>query len=203
MLAYFLREYKGGNPLILAIPRGAVPMGKVIAELSGGELDVVLVHKLSAPFSAELAIGAIDEAGWSYIAPYAEEYGGSDTYLQKEKSRQLQVLMKRRAQYTPFKPPIDPKGRIAIVVDDGLATGATMIAALHATRARHPAELVCAVPVAASDSLELITPLADKILCLSTPPYFGTVGNFYQSFPQVDDDEVVRILSQNENDKGG
>jgi predicted phosphoribosyltransferase len=196
MLAHSLREYKGRNPLILAIPRGAVPMGKVIADSLGGELDIVLVHKLSAPFNPELAVGAIDETGWAYIAPYALECGASGSYLQQEKSRQLQVLRKRRAQYTPFKPPIDANGRISIVVDDGLATGATMIAALHATRARKPAELVCAVPVAAPDSIEQIRPLADKIVCLSTPAYFGAVGNFYRSFPQVDDDEVIGILSR-------
>lgn len=196
MLAHSLREYKGRHPLILAIPRGAVPMGRIIADLLGGDLDVVLVHKLSAPISAELAIGAIDETGWTYIAPYAEEYGGSGVFLEQEKLRQLQVLRKRRAQYTPCKQPVDPAGRIAIVVDDGLATGATMIAALHATRARHPSELVCAVPVAAPDSLEQVTPLADKILCLSAPAGFMAVGQFYRSFPQIGDDEVISILSR-------
>ena len=197
LLAFSLLEYKGRNPLILAVPRGAVPMGKIVAELLDGELDIVLVHKLGAPFSAEFAIGAIDETGWAYIAPFAHQFGASGHFLEEEMCRQLQVLKKRRAKYTPFKQPIDPKGRITIVVDDGLATGATMIAALHAIRAKEPAELVCAVSVAAPDSLEQIAPLADEILCLYTPAHFMGVGQFFRNFSQVDDNEVIQILSQN------
>lgn len=197
MLAVNLREYKGRNPLILAIPRGAVPMGRLLADLLDGELDIVLVHKLRSPFNPEFAIGAIDETGWTYIAPAAEEFGGAGYFLEAEKSRQLDTLKKRRAQYTPYKQPIDPNGRIAIVVDDGLATGATMIAALHATRAKHPAELVCAIPVAAPESLAHVKSLADKIVCLSTPANFYGVGQFYQEFPQVEDEEVIETLSRN------
>lgn len=196
MLALSLLEYKNRNPLILAVPRGAVPMGKVIAELLNGELDIVLVHKLSAPFNPEFAIGAVDETGWAFIAPFAEEFGGNDIFLKEEKARQHQILEARRAQYTPLKQVIDPAGRIAIIVDDGLATGATMIAALHAIRAKRPAELVCAVPVAAPESIEQIKPLADKVLYLYAPDNFFAVGQFYRDFRQVEDDEVIRILSR-------
>lgn len=200
MLSFYLRQYKGRNPLILAIPRGAVPMGKVVADLLDGELDIVLVHKLGAPFNQEYAIGAIDETGWTYINPRAEMVDATDAYLKVEKSRQLQVLKKRRAQYTPFRQPIDPKGRIAIIVDDGLATGATMIAALHATRAKQPAELVCAVPVAAPGSLAQIVPLADKVVCVFSPSNFQAVGQFYRHFPQIDDEEVIEILTTRDKD---
>ena len=172
-------------------------MGSVIANSLHGELDVVLVHKLGAPFSAEFATGAIDETGWSYVAPFAHEFGASGSFLEEEKYRRLQLLKKRRARYTPFTQPIDPQGRITIVVDDGLATGATMIAALHATRARKPAELVCAVPVAAPDSLEQVASLADEILCIHAPEHFMGVGQFFRNFAQVGDDEVIEILSQN------
>jgi len=193
-LAVALRAYGGKNPLVLAIPRGAVPMGRVLAAELGGELDIVLVRKLRAPDSPELAVGAIDESGWIYVADYARSVGADEAYLQKEKNRQLETLRRRRAQYTPQRAPHDAAGRIAIVVDDGLATGATMIAALHAVRARQPARLVCAVPVAAHDSLEKVRPYADEVVCLATPPEFHAVSQFYDAFPQVEDEEVVKLL---------
>lgn len=194
-LAKALRHCRGHNPLVLAIPRGAVEMGAVLAEELEGEIDVVLVRKLRAPFNSELAVGAIDETGWSYVADYAASAGADVSYLVKEKQRQLSLLHDRRAMYTPARPPIDPRGRIAIVVDDGLATGATMIAALHAARARQPQRLVCAVPVAAPDSLERVRPYADELVCLAAPREFYSVGQFYLEFRQVEDDEVVALLS--------
>ena len=193
-LAAALQGFRGKNPLVLAIPRGAVPMGKVLAEKLEGELDIVLVRKLRAPGSPEFAVGAIDESGWAYIANYAGEVGADEAYLREEKARQLETLRKRRAEYTPHRAAHDVAGRIAIVVDDGLATGATMIAALHAVRARKPTRLVCAVPVAAPESLEKVRPYADEIVCLDAPPEFHAVSQFYASFPQVEDEEVMRLL---------
>lgn len=193
-LARALEPYRSARPLVLAIPRGAVPMGRVIAARLGGELDVVLVRKLRAPFSPEFAVGAIDESGWTWIAPYAREAGADATYLEAEKAEQLATLRRRRAQYTPARPAVDPRDRTAIVVDDGLATGATMIAALHSVRARKPARLVCAVPVAAPDSLAAVRDYADEVVCLHAPADFGAVGRFYRNFDQVEDDEVIALL---------
>jgi predicted phosphoribosyltransferase len=195
-LAKALAGYRGRNPLILAIPRGAVGMGRVLAEELDGELDVVLVRKLRSPFSPEFAVGAIDESGWTYIAEHAARSGADAAYLEREKNAQLETLRKRRQQYTPARPPIDPRDRIVIVVDDGLATGASMIAALHAARAKQPQQLICAVPVAAPDSLERIRPLADEVVCLEAPEEFYAVGQFYRDFPQVEDEEVIAILAQ-------
>jgi predicted phosphoribosyltransferase len=193
-LASALSAYRGKNPLVLAIPRGALPMGRVLADALEGELDVVLVRKLGAPWNPELAVGAIDETGWAYIADYARSTGADEAYLEKEKQAQMKTLRARRAQYTPHRAPIDPEGRIAIVVDDGLATGATMIAALHAVRAKQPRHLVCAVPVAAVESLDKVRPYADEVVCLHAPEDFRAVSLFYRHFPQVEDAEVIALL---------
>lgn len=194
MLAQALDKYRGLHPLVLAIPRGAVPMGALIATALDGQLDVVLVRKLGAPFNPELAVGSVEEGGWTYIAPYAARIGADTTYLEQESTEQMDVIRRRRALYTPNRGPYDVEGRIVIVVDDGLATGASMKAALHAIRQRHPQRLICAVPVAAPDSLEDIRPLADEVVCLYAPKGFHAVGMYYADFPQVDDAEVRAAL---------
>ncbi|HEX5338877.1 MAG TPA: phosphoribosyltransferase family protein, partial [Gallionella sp.] len=194
-LAKALEQYRGQHPLVLAIPRGAVPMAKLVAGALGGDMDVVLVRKLRAPANPEFAIGSVDETGWVYLADYAEQVAGSRQYIEAEKLAQLDVMRERRASYTPVRPPLDPAGRIVIVLDDGLATGSTMIAALHALRARKPQKLVCAVPVAPPETLDKVSLYADEVVCLSAPEVFYAVGQFYQSFPQVSDKEVIELLT--------
>ena len=193
-LAERLSACKGKNPLVLAIPRGAVPMARILADALGGELDVVLVRKLGAPMNPEFAVGSVDESGWAYVADYAASAGADAAYIEEEKQRQIEVMRQRRTQYTKARPPVDPAGRIVIVVDDGLATGATMISALHALRTRNPVKLIAAVPVAPPDTLRKVEKLADEVICIEAPEYFMSVGQFYDEFPQVEDEEVARLL---------
>jgi putative phosphoribosyl transferase len=193
-LAAKLHKYKGHNPLVLGIPRGAVPMARIIAEELDGEVDVVLVRKLRAPGNPEFAVGAVEESGWAFIAPHATAVGADEAYIEREKAGQIELIRARRQEYTAHRPRVDPTDRIVIVVDDGLATGSTMIAALHALRLQNPRTLICAVPVSPPDTVERIVPLADEVVCLETPFDFRAVGQFYREFHQVEDAEVIACL---------
>jgi predicted phosphoribosyltransferase len=192
-LAIALKQYKGSNPLIFGIPRGAVPMARVIAERLCGESDVVLVRKLRAPGKPEFAIGSVDESGWAYLTPDAVA-GADDQYIASEIAIQLEIIRARRAAYTAHRKPIDPSGRVVIVVDDGLATGSTMLAALHALRAAQARKLVCAVPVAPIETVDRVRNYCDEVCCFEVPPQFYAVGQFYRDFAQVSDDEVIDSL---------
>jgi predicted phosphoribosyltransferase len=194
LLAEKLVAHKGQNALVLGIPRGAVPMAGIIADALDGELDVVLVHKLGAPGQPELAIGAVDETGHVYLGDHARDLGVSADYVRQEREAQLKALQRRRALYTPYRLPIDPAGRTVIVVDNGIATGSTMIAALRTLRSRKPAKLIAAFAVAPPSAVRRIRAEADEVLCLAEPEEFFAVGEFFEDFSQVTDDEVIAIL---------
>lgn len=195
MLARRLDAYRGQHPLVLAIPRGAVPMGKIIAEALDGELDVVLVRKLRAPYNPELAIGSIDETGTVYLDPETRDLW-NEPYLETEKKTQLETLQRRRQMYEPAGLPIEAAGRVVIVLDDGIATGSTMIAALRAVRARHPAKLIAATGVASTEALRLIRREADEVVCLQTPAILYAIGYHFRDFSQVSDEDVVATLRE-------
>ena len=193
MLARRLDKYRGQRPLVLGIPRGAVPMGKIVADELDGELDIVLVRKLRAPQNPELAIGSIDETGTVYLDPDTRDLW-DEPYLEGEKKVQLETLQRRRQMYEPAGSPIDAAGRIVIVLDDGIATGSTMIAALRAVRARRPSKLIAATGVASADALRLIRKEADEVVCLETPELLFAIGYHFRDFSQVSDEDVVATL---------
>lgn len=195
-LARALAHHRGTRPVVLAIPRGAVPMGRIVADALDGELDVVLVRKLGAPLNPEFAIGAVDEYGTITRSGHAALAGASEGYVQREAQRQLELIRQRRAHYRPGQPAIPLAGRTVIVLDDGLATGATMLAALKAVRVQGPDWLVCAVPVAAQDSLAEVAPFADEVVCLARPWPFLAVGQHYRVFDGISDAQVAEVLAR-------
>ena len=194
LLARSLTAYDGKDPLVLAIPRGALPMGRIIANALHGDLDVVLVRKIGAPGNPEYAVGAVDESGRIWMDPIAGRLGIGEQYIRDEAARQLEVIKARRAQYTPIHPAIDPRGRVVIVVDDGVATGATLGAALRLLRQQRPARLIAAFAVAPPDTIARLHPLADDLVYLSAPEPFHAVGEFFTDFREVKDEEVLEIL---------
>ena len=171
-------------------------MGKIIAEALDGDLDVVLVHKLGAPDNPEFAIGSVDESGHLYLNDHIYELGVDDHYIAREKQAQLKTLHTRRMQYTPVRPPLDPSGRIVIVVDYGIATGASMMAALRAVRVKKPAKLIATVAVAPPEIIARMRKEADEVVCLYTPELFMAVGQFFDDFAQVTDEQAIAILRQ-------
>lgn len=185
------------DPLVLAIPRGGVATGLALARELGAELDVVLSRKLRAPFQPEYAIGAISEDGQVTLNPDAAYLSNaSKKYLEEEKRHQLGEISRRRKLFRAVRPAAPIAGRSVIVTDDGIATGSTMIAALQAVRAREPHELIMAVPVAPPERLEQMRRLCDEAICLLAPDDFYAVGQFYEEFDTVEDEEVVRMLRE-------
>jgi putative phosphoribosyl transferase len=195
LLARRLKGRPFRDPLILAIPRGGVVTGVVLARELGAELDVVLSRKLRAPYQPELAVGAVGEDGGVYLNQRARDaLDVTDEYLAEERRRQLGEIARRQAMFRGVRPEASLAGRSVIVTDDGIATGATMIAALQVARAKGPHELIVAVPVAPLDRLDQVRLHCDEVICLLTPADFWAVGQFYLDFAQVEDSEVVELL---------
>lgn len=198
-LAQHLMAFKDKNPVVLALPRGGVPVGFEVAHALGAQLDLILVRKIGAPHDEELAIGAIADGEDPELVTdtrLVKDLDVSQDYLEQAKSAALKEIERRRRAYFGTHEAVDIAGCTAIIVDDGIATGATMLAAIHAVRRRKPARIVLAVPVAAADSLRRLRREVDDVVCLDTPTVFLAVGQFYRRFPQLHDAEVVSLLDR-------
>ncbi|HZH26421.1 MAG TPA: phosphoribosyltransferase family protein [Azospirillaceae bacterium] len=185
-------------PVVLALPRGGVPVGREVADMLGAPLDLLLVRKVGAPCHPELAIGAV-AGGTAEPEVYRDEglvsrLGVPDVWFAAEAARELAEIDRRRAEYLQGRPPLDLSGRTVIVVDDGVATGASIRLALRAARRQRPARLVMAVPVAAPSTLARLADETDEIVAVLTPEDFAAVGQFYIDFHQLNDAEVKRLL---------
>jgi putative phosphoribosyl transferase len=198
-LAQALSPYKKEDCVVLALPRGGVPVAKEVARALRAPLELVLVRKIGAPHQPELAVGAIvdgsgpiivrNESVMRALGVRQEEF---DTICRRE----LDEIERRRAYYLQGHSPVSPAGRVAIVIDDGIATGATTRAALEATRRRAPKKLVLAVPVASRDAIESLSEDADEIVCLATPEPFDSVGRFYDDFDQLTHQQVRVLMAE-------
>jgi predicted phosphoribosyltransferase len=197
LLALALDDLRGQHPLILGIPRGGLIIARELARVLDGEIDIALARKLRAPSNPELAIGAMSEDGHAFVDNSLLRYlGVSDAVLEREKERVQLEIDTRRELYRGAREKVPLAGRIVVVADDGLATGATMRAALWAARKEGPAKLICAVPVGAEATVEDLAEQCDELICLRVPMFFGAVGQFYVHFDQTEDDEVLKILRE-------
>jgi len=185
------------KPLVLAIPRGGIEVGAAIARGLGCELDVVLSRKLRAPQQPELALGAVSESGVVYLNRFAAAMtNAGNAYVEAERTKQLAEIDCRRKMFRAVRPQADVRGHTVILTDDGIATGATMIAALKTVRASGAKKLIVAVPVGPTDRIEALRPMCDRVECLIEPADFWAVGQFYRDFEQVSDERVVELLRE-------
>jgi putative phosphoribosyl transferase len=198
-LAGELEKFTGEDVVVFALPRGGAPVAEPIANSLNAPLDLVLVRKIGVPFQPELAMGAVADGGNPVVVRNDDVIAMADigdNEFQQACARELDEIERRRQLYLGNRARPEAKGHVAIVVDDGVATGATTRAALRAVRARGPKKLVLAVPVAPPDTLESLASEVDEIICLETHRAFGAIGFFYRDFRQISDDEVIDILDR-------
>ena len=198
-LAAALAGYKASRPVVLALPRGGVPVAAEVAAALGAPLDLILVRKIGVPAQPELAMGAVTDGAAPIVVRNAEiiqHSGVTETEFHAVRVAELAEIARRRRRYFGARARQAVAGRTVIVIDDGIATGATMRTALRAIRARAPKELVLAVPVAAKDTLDELRDEADNIVCLESPVWLEAVGFFYADFRQVTDAEVITTLAR-------
>lgn len=196
-LAAALQHYARAKPLVLALPRGGAPVAFEVAKALGAQLDLLIVRKIGAPSNPEFGIGAVVDGASPQIVlneDVMRMLRPGNAYVQAEAKRQLAEIERRRSAYLGDRAPIDPRGRTVIVVDDGIATGGTVRAALRALKHAGAAKIVLAVPVAPRDVIKSLRAEADDIICLSAPEDFHAVGFHYDDFSQTSDEEVVSLL---------
>jgi predicted phosphoribosyltransferase len=198
-LAKALSEYKGRNAVVLALPRGGVPVAAEVASALDAPLDLILVRKIGVPTQPELAMGAVVDGAAPIVVRNEEVIelsGTSADEFDAACARELGEIERRRQLYIGDRARAEIAGQVVIVIDDGIATGATTRAALQAIRNRKPKELVLAVPVAPPDTITKLRREVDALICLETPELFGAIGCFYRDFRQVSDAEVMQILKR-------
>jgi len=197
-LAARLTHLHDRDPVVLALPRGGVAVGFEIARRLGAPLDIVLVRKIGVPWQPELALGAVADGGTPEVfidERMQRSLGIRDEYVREETARQMAEIERRREVYCAGRPPIEVEDRTAIVVDDGIATGATMRVALRALRRRGPGRLVLAVPVAAPETLASLAAETDETVCVEPAEGLGAIGYYYDDFHQMADTEVIDLLT--------
>jgi putative phosphoribosyl transferase len=198
-LAAELLRFKERDPVVLALPRGGVPVGFEVAKALEAPLDLILVRKIGAPFQPELAVAAVVDGEKMELVineDVLEALALSEDDVREQAKREVGEIERRRRLYLGGRERVRVRGRTALVVDDGIATGATMRAALRAVRRREPSHLVLAVPVAPPETVDLLRREVDEVVCLAMPSPFGAIGNFYVDFRQVSDDEVRDLLDR-------
>ena len=196
-LAKALGQYKDQQPVILALPRGGVPVAAEVAAVLKAPLDLILVRKIGVPFQPELAMGAVVDGGTPLIVRNEDVIqlaGIQESEFKAVCDGELVEIERRRQRYLGSRERVDVSGHTAIVIDDGVATGATTRAALRATRMRNPKRLVLAVPVGPTDNIAELRSEADDVVCLEDHEFFGAIGVYYANFSQVSDEEVIEIL---------
>ena len=195
LLGWALKRLHLRPEIVLGIPRGGVVIAQQLANILKTELDIVLTRKIGAPENPELAIGAVDEDGYLYLNDdLVEAAQADDEYIQKTKAHELLAIAQRKDLFRAFRPKVPLKEKTIVITDDGVATGATIQAAIWMVRREKPKEIIVAVPVGALNSLERLAEDADQVICLRVPIYFRSLGQFYNYFDQVDDDRVQEIL---------
>lgn len=206
LLGQRLLKFKASHPVILALPRGGVPIAHEVADLLDADLDLLIVRKLGAPNHPEFGIGAVVDGANPQIVldqQIVDRLSLPTRYIQDEAYRQLQEIERRRTQYLSGRTSVSVTGRTVIVVDDGIATGSTVRTALRAIRQKKPHKLILAVPVGAADSVRSLRNECDELICLAMPDPFYAVGAHYQDFSQTSDEEVVRLLNRHKTESIG
>jgi predicted phosphoribosyltransferase len=190
-LARKLEKYKNKNGIILAVPRGGVPIGHVVAKELGLPLEIILSKKIGHPFNSEYAIGSVSLHG-VVLNPDVSDV--SKEFVKKESEKILENLKEKFILFMNGRKPTDLKNKTVIIVDDGVATGSTIRATVHSVRNSKPKEVVVAVPVSPPETAYELSAIADSFICLHTPEDFYGVGQFYEDFSEVSDEEVIELL---------
>jgi predicted phosphoribosyltransferase len=192
-LAEALENYRGKDVVVYALPRGGVVLGYEIARALSAPLDLIITRKIGYPGNPECALCAISEEG-GMICERSGISLISDDWLKSEAQKEMKEAKRRRETYLAGRQPLPAADKVAIVVDDGAATGLTLLLAVQVLRDRHPRKIMVAVPVASEDAVEKLREVADELVVLEVPPYFEAVGAYYQQFPQLTDDEVIDLM---------